>query len=85
MAIPPPINHDTQEACKVKNQISAGTLHKRTFQVQLQGQFLSALETYARKRGLTPNTAFRELLEFRLVETGDLPDWWLERTRPRKL
>lgn len=47
--------------------------------MQLQGQFLSALESYAKKRGITPNAAFRELLEFRLVEVGELPDWWFNR------
>jgi hypothetical protein len=79
MAFPPPDIHDTQENSIVKSNITADIPRKRNFQVQLQGQFLSALEGYAKKRGITPNAAFRELLEFRLVEVGELPDWWFNR------
>jgi hypothetical protein len=85
MFVPPPEINDTRKDSIVKSKISGDTPRKRKFEVQLQGQFLSALESYARKRRISENAAFREMLEFRLVEVGELPDWWLERTRPKKL
>jgi hypothetical protein len=57
---------------------------KRQYTFRLQGQMLLALEDYARENNLTVPAALRDLVEFRLVQTGHLPDWWLSRGKLRR-
>ncbi len=71
--------NDTPIHPEVKERYIPDTPTKRTFQVQLQGHVLWALEEYAKENNLSNPNAFRDLLEFRLFQLGKLPSWWYER------
>ena len=75
----PPDNKNTSDSVKVKSTITSDIPLKKRFEVQLQGLFLTGLENFAKDRGLSSASAFKEILEQRLIKEGYLPDWWLER------
>lgn len=72
-------SNDTPIHPKVKENYVVNQPTKRSFQVQLQGHLLMALEDYARENKVSNADAFRDLLEFRLFQLGKLPSWWYER------
>jgi hypothetical protein len=75
----PPDNKNTSDSVKVKSTITSDIPLKKRFEVQLQGLFLTGLEDFAKDRGLSSASAFKEILEQRLIKEGYLPEWWLER------
>lgn len=63
---------------KVK-ELTGVTPTKKKYQIELQGLMLFALQDYAKKKKITESQAIRDILEFRLVKDGWLPNWWYTR------
>lgn len=63
---------------KVK-ELTGVTLQKKKYQIELQGVMLFAIQDYARKNNITEGQAIRDILEYRLVKDGWLPNWWYTR------
>lgn len=54
---------------------------ERKFSSTLKNRVLLALLDYARVNKVSPGRAIVDLVEFRLVQLGHLPEWWFERKR----
>lgn len=77
--VKPPSNPKlTEQECKVK-ELTADTLTKRKFEVQLQGVLCQAFNDALRDRQETPKQLLVDLLEQFLLKEKYLPDWWLSR------
>lgn len=68
-----PLNH-----FEVKEIVPYESL-KRKYTTTISGRQLLALEDYARKNKIPMGKAIAELVEFRLVQLGHLPEWWFSR------
>ena len=63
---------------KVK-ELTRVTHDKKRYQIQLQGLMLYALQDFAKKNNITETQAIADILSFRLVKDGWLPNWWYTR------
>lgn len=70
-----PLNH-----FEVKEIVPYESL-KRKYTTTISGRQLLALEDYARANKVSMGRAIGELVEFRLVQLGHLPEWWFSRKR----
>lgn len=51
----------------------------KVYSVTVKDHLMFAIQSYAKKNGCSETQAFRDLLEFRLFQLGELPSWWYER------
>lgn len=65
---------------EVKEKVPYESL-KRSYTTTISGRQLLALEDYARANKIPMGKAIGELVEFRLVQLGHLPEWWFSRKR----
>lgn len=63
---------------EVKEVIPYKSLERR-YTAVLKDRVLLGLLDYCRDNKVQPGTAIKELVEFRLVQLGKLPDWWYSR------
>lgn len=79
MVNPPPKKQSITDPVKVKEYQNPDRLLKKKFEIQLQGQFLMAIEDACRKRDENFKQLFTDVMTEFLMREEYLPDWWLSR------